>query len=689
MLGNVKNGSLMRINIRDFLGFLIHWPLIAGLLAIFLLAFNVQAETLPDREVLAPPLRLGVELPYGVLADPSGKLTHEEVAALPAERFNKRSGAFAAGFTTSAFWLRVDLPAASKNNQESWLVLSPPFIDSVQIFESTVSGWRRHDGGDLMPLSSREMDYRDFVFRLKPHGDLPLYIRVSSTSTVILYGALWQPAAFATQALPEARNWGLYFGTMAFIGILLIGLVVIFRQRRFVVLLLACLFNYGMVAGLQGFHIWLLWPESPQLASLSLGILLCLGSATGILLARECLSLPRTFPRIDKLYLAAAGILAIGALSVPLNFYHWVAGWVTLVTELATLGAFVMALVLAARGSRLQLAFAVAFLIHFLAVAPALAINFGLIAPSRALHTLWQYELIPHMLVVAGIFLFEIRRAHLLWISEQNSALLATQEAKTLLETKVQERTHDLSLAQASLQSALDNERHALFEQRQFMAMVSHEFRTPLAVIDATANNLTEVPPQDQDDLQMRANQVLRATRRLTKLTDTCLADARLRDDAFALQWAEVSLETLVREAADIVTWSAKNALVSDFSGAPERWCCDPALLRIGLSNLLDNAIKYGGPGEVKVSVLEVNDALVIEVSDQGQGIAEADRIRVFERYQRGENVPEGKGSGLGLAVCQMIAKAHGGSLQLINSDKPGCVFALRLPRQRSDDLES
>lgn len=673
------------MNIREFFVFLIRLSLMLGILA----APLAYATNESRPESFAPPLRLGVELPYSVLADPSGTLTAEQVIALPAERFTPRQGAFAAGFTPSTFWLRVDLPAQTKNGEESWLALGPPFIDSVQIVESTAAGWRTHNGGDMLPLASREMDYRDFVFRLKPYGDQPLYIRVASTSTVILFGALWQPATFATQALPEARNWGLYFGTMAFIGVLLIGLVAAFRQRRFVVLLFACLFNYGMVAGLQGFHIWLLWPESPRFASMSLGILVCLGSAMGILLARECLSLSRNFPRIDNLYISTASILAIGALSVPLGLYHWVAGWVTLVTELATFGAIIMALLLAARGNRVQMAFALAFLVHFLAVAPALAINFGLIPPSRAMHTLWQYELIPHMLVIAGIFLFEIRRAHLLWVSEQNEALLATREAKVLLEAKVQERTHDLSLAQSSLQSALDNERNALFEHRQFMAMVSHEFRTPLAVIDATANNLTEVPPQDDEDLQMRANQVLRATHRLIKLTDTCLADARLRDDAFALQWADVPLETLVREAADIVIWSKNNMLITDFSKAPEIWRCDPALLRIAVSNLLDNAVKYGGPGEVKISVTEANDELLIEVSDQGKGIAEADRARVFERYQRGENVPEGKGGGLGLAVCQMIAKAHGGSIELLNKEVPGCIFALHLPRQESDDVQS
>jgi signal transduction histidine kinase len=161
-----------------------------------------------------------------------------------------------------------------------------------------------------------------------------------------------------------------------------------------------------------------------------------------------------------------------------------------------------------------------------------------------------------------------------------------------------------------------------------------------------------------------------------------------LRDDAFALHWADVPLETLVREAADIVIWSSKNSLVTDFSAAPAMWRCDPALLRIAVSNLLDNAVKYGGPGEVRILVAESNGELLIEVSDQGQGIPEADRVRVFERYQRGDNVPEGKGGGLGLAVSQMVAHAHGGSIQLMTKETPGCLFVLRLPRRRNEDAQ-
>ena len=667
----------MRVNIHDFLVLLLRICRTAALVTGLLFATLACADEIDSRPLS---LRLGVELPYGVLADPSGELSVDAVTAMPAERFTKRPGGFAAGFTTSTFWLRVELPARVKNDKEWWLVLGPPFLDTLRIVEPSQDGWRIHEGGDLLPLATRELNYRDFVFRLRPQGDQPLFIRVKSSSAVLLYGALWQPAAFATQALPDARNWGLYFGMAALNTIFIAGLAVVFRQRKFFALVSSSLLSYPLVAGLQGFHIWLLWPESPQWASMSVGVLVCLTSAAAIWLLRDCLSLKQNFPHLDKIYLGIAGLLALCALSVPLGLYYWVAGSVTLITELATLGALFMSVRLAVLGNRVQIAFAIAFLIHFLSVAPALAINYGLIPPSRALHTLWQYELIPHMLIIAGIFLFEIRRSHLQWVSSRNEALLATREAKDMLANLVDERTRDLSCAQNALQVALDGERSALFEQKQFMAMVSHEFRTPLAVIDATAVNLTDVPPQDQCDLDLRAGQLLRATRRLSKLTDTCLADARLRDDAFALQRSDVVLESLIREAADIVSWSVKHTLLVDCSAAPVHWNCDPALIRIALSNLLDNAVKYGGPGQVSVIATLEAENLLISIKDEGEGIPASDQLRVFERYQRGIHSPEGKGSGLGLSVVKMISEAHFGSIDMVAHPKSGCVFELRLP---------
>lgn len=624
------------------------------------------------------PLRLGLELPLSVLEDADGSLSIEAVSNLKKDQFRRHNGGFSTGFTRSVYWLRVDMLQQALKSREGWLVLGPPFIDSVKVFEKLQGQWLLHSMGDLLPLSSREVQSRNFVVYLRPDSEGPLFIRLESTSTLMLYGQLWQSASsFASQEMTDARNWGLYFGALG--GILLVISLVwlTFRRRQLGLIFLAVFFNVGMIAGLQGFHIWLLWPDLPTLASMSVGVFVCLGSGMAVLTLRECLGIDGTYPRLALLYTTVGWLQCLGAISVPLNLYDWIGSWVTLVTELMTVGAIVLSIHMALGGRKLQWAFAFTFLAHFLVVLPALTINLGWFPASSMWHQIWQFELIPYAIAVTGLMLLQMRHAHVAWISKKNDALLATQEAKSLLERLVDERTYALNNAKQGLQEALRSESQALFEQRQFMAMVSHEFRTPLAVIDSATHNLIDLPPSDHEELVVRANQILRACLRLSKLTDTCLADARLRDDAFALQFANVDLKILLREAAEIVGWSAGHRLDLNLDDAPQQWICDPALVRIAVSNLLDNAIKYGGVGVVSLSACMEHGLLRINVHDSGNGVPLHERERIFKRYERGTYSPAGKGSGLGLAVVRMIANAHGGRVELHTTS--GCTFSLWL----------
>lgn len=460
----------------------------------------------------------------------------------------------------------------------------------------------------------------------------------------------------------------------------MLGLAVVFRKRVFLAVLAGGV-NYLMVAGLQGFAAWLLWPESPHWASASLGISACLGSAAAIWIARESLELPRHHPRLDRLYVTLIVLVAVASLSVPLGLYRLVAAPALLLTQLAAVGAVIVAARLAWQGSRLHLALGLVFLVHLLSVAPALAINFGLMRADPFLHTLWQYELIPHMLIIAGILLYQSRLAHRRWISEQHHELLKTHEAQGLLEQVVSRRTRELEQARGETERALQGERQALFQQRQFMAMVSHEFRTPLGVIDASAVNLTVVPPADSVDLAARAEQILRAARRLTRLTDTCLADARLSSEAFAPQFSRVDMVRLAEEAAEIVAWSARHRLrLEADTDSASSFPCDPALTRIALSILLDNALKYSPEGTITLTLARDAAGMRVRLADQGKGIPEFDRARIFERFQRGESAPGGKGVGLGLTVARQIARVQGGELTLLESSPRGSVFEMFLP---------
>ena len=107
----------------------------------------------------------------------------------------------------------------------------------------------------------------------------------------------------------------------------------------------------------------------------------------------------------------------------------------------------------------------------------------------------------------------------------------------------------------------------------------------------------------------------------------------------------------------------------------------DERLLRQMLINLLKNAVLHTASGGlVRVDIVTGKDGVEIEVTDSGQGIPEAERERIFERFVQLDPSRQGEGSGLGLPIARAIAHAHGGSLVLARSDRSGSTFLVRLP---------
>ena len=247
----------------------------------------------------------------------------------------------------------------------------------------------------------------------------------------------------------------------------------------------------------------------------------------------------------------------------------------------------------------------------------------------------------------------------------------------------VRDITEDVRLKKELL-NLLDSKRRLLMEQRNFLSMVSHEFRTPLAVIDSAAINLMAVPVVGQVDLDRRAHQIQRATRALSQLIDNCLTSERIEEGGFQLVRQQTLVVPLVTETAQIVTFSIRHELRLECDNAPALWVLDPTLVKIALSNLIDNAIKYSERGTVTVSASKGTDGrLCIAVTDQGIGIGEHEKVLLFEKFVRGDAAQRGKsirGSGLGLFVTRRIAQAHGGDL-VLRSGEPGATrFELWLP---------
>jgi len=236
----------------------------------------------------------------------------------------------------------------------------------------------------------------------------------------------------------------------------------------------------------------------------------------------------------------------------------------------------------------------------------------------------------------------------------------------------------------AALEEALEKERRLTARQRNFVTMTSHEFRTPLTVIDAQAQRLIKLKDQiEPGDLLERAGRIRGAVRRLTGIMDSLLDAARLFDGEVGFRPVEFSPAELVREACQLHRDTTRGADIrEDLSHAPAVASGDPRLLFAAVSNLLSNALKYsagGSPVEVR-AYADGPEHWAIEVCDHGIGISEKDRPSLFERYFRGSNAVRVAGSGVGLHMVAMVLALHGGSVDVTSREGEGSTFTVRLP---------
>jgi signal transduction histidine kinase len=237
----------------------------------------------------------------------------------------------------------------------------------------------------------------------------------------------------------------------------------------------------------------------------------------------------------------------------------------------------------------------------------------------------------------------------------------------------------------AALEETLENERRLAAQQRNFVTMTSHEFRTPLTVIDAQAQRLIKLKDRlTPDDLLERARRIRSAVQRLTNIMDSLLGASRLLDGQAAYYPREFDPAALLHEVCQLHRDTTRGADIrAEFGDLPPTVTGDPKLLFAMFSNLLSNAIKYSAAGSPVqlIARTERRDGWLIVVRDHGIGIAERDRAHLFERYFRGTNAASVAGSGVGLHLVAMVLSLHGGSIEVDSCEGAGSTFTVRLPR--------
>lgn len=235
-----------------------------------------------------------------------------------------------------------------------------------------------------------------------------------------------------------------------------------------------------------------------------------------------------------------------------------------------------------------------------------------------------------------------------------------------------------------NLRQARQNAEHALDEHRQFLGMVSHEFRTPLATISAAAQVLDDRCGNCDKAPTGVIARIRRATERLALFLDNSLSDSRFETHCWALQVEAVDLSALVLGVVgQTQLLAAGHEFGVELGSLPEKFYGDHELLRIMLRNLLENAVKYSPPGStvtVSAAFAGAPSMVRLTVTDAGLGLLDEEREKIYTRYFRGRQAGRTPGMGLGLSLVKRIVELHGGKISADNAPARGATFAILLP---------
>lgn len=234
--------------------------------------------------------------------------------------------------------------------------------------------------------------------------------------------------------------------------------------------------------------------------------------------------------------------------------------------------------------------------------------------------------------------------------------------------TQYIKQQHKLEHQSQELEDALEKEKEASAIQKQFINMVSHEFRTPLTIIDGNTqiliNRFDQFSKQEVID---KLGIIRSAVSRLVSMLEGVLSSNMLKTGKFSLSPVELDVAEMVtdisREHADL---SREHNIDVDVSGAPESAVLDRKTVALVMSNLLSNAIKFsGGNPDIQVKCKDSGDFICISVRDNGIGIPQNEIDKIFKRYYRGTKASGIPGSGIGLDLVKNLVDMHEGRLEV------------------------
>lgn len=615
-------------------------------------------------------------LPLGrvmqVLEDPSGSVTIADArSAVLASRYTRHDkDTLNAGYSRSAFWLKVDLHYLPKDPhaQRTWLLeLAYPPLDHLELYVPDDAGGYRLAGrtGDALPFASREIRQNNYLFKVdfKAGEQKTLYLRLQSEGSIQAPLTLWSSTAYLEDQPLRLYVLGLIYGVL--LGMLVYNLFIYLSVRDtsylYYILYIA---SFGMYQlSVNGAAVEYFWPDNPWWANAATPFLIGASALFGSLFARSFLHTALYSRWLDRLLLVLVGTGAVVMLLSLMTSYALALRLATALALVFTVTIFVAGIKAWCCGQRVARYFIIAWSAFLIGGVVNTMMVLGYL-PNVFL-TMYSSQ-IGSAIEVALLSLALADRINAM--REQQAQILF--DASQKLEVLNQQLAHSNQL------------------KDEFLATLTHELRTPMNGVIGSLELMQTVPlagdlAQYQHTAAGSARDMMRMVNGILTLTELQAGRLSAQAQVFSLRGV---LDTLRQQFQGNAQGKGLEFSIDVAGQLPDRLEGDAGKLMQCLECLLDNAFKFTHEGAVRLRVVGVPRPdghldLTFIVTDSGIGFAHLDEATLYQRFFQvdGSTTREYGGLGIGLAICRQLIELLGGRLTHHSEPRKGSRFQLEV----------
>jgi two-component system, sensor histidine kinase LadS len=617
------------------------------------------------------------------LQDPGGALTLGDLLAAPEKRFQKLPGFLNLGYLAGTSWTRFSYATPDGDPAEYYLRLVPAFLDDVRVYvqegpdPNSPASYREYQLGDHFPMAGRPIQVLDMTVPLPPTGSpavRTVCIRVRSSSTHNLQGWIYPKKEFFAWSGKYSLVMGLLLGVILLVVIANSYYAALLRSGDFGYCTLYILSNLLRQVGLDG-ALFVLWPAGAHYVNDYLvGGGACLGVGSFSLFVMHVFSTRGRYPWFHRYLQGNILVGVVTAACIPFDIYNRMAPLMAVCYLLLACLTPFLAIAQLRRRTPGGLLLMLGFTVVLIAAVPRILAVLGLIPSTWVSTNAYIYGMLVQAVLLTMAL---VQRLHV----TREQLLSVTLQAEARASELAEERTRELIVKQKELEQALAEKQQALEHESRFLDMVSHEYRTPLAIITGNLQIIDHYGVTPESPLVGPLAKIRRGARRMLEIFDNTLEHSRLRNTLPKLDLQPLNVQAMLEHiAAETRELFPERMITVTAAEVADPILGDHILLRTAFINLAANAVKYS-PSHTSIQ-LEVRSGIsgmILEIRDQGPGILPADRERLFEKYHRGSASVGTSGFGVGLWLVKRIIEEHGGTITLEDNVPQGTIVRVFL----------